>query len=136
MEYAKISKETFDLLYKSRASLNHSPLSGTIRILAELRVSQINGCAYCCRMHTEEARRMGISQEKLDILPAWRSSILFTEEEMAALQWVESVTYLDDRMDAAKERLCRIYSERQLVDLTATIGIMNALNRIALSLRD
>lgn len=42
MNYAAISKETFDLLYKSRASLNHSPLSPTIRVLAELRVSQIN----------------------------------------------------------------------------------------------
>jgi AhpD family alkylhydroperoxidase len=136
MDYAKISKETFDLLYKARASLNHSPLSASIRVLAELRVSQINGCAYCCRLHSEEARRLGIAQEKLDALPAWRTSTSFTEEENLVLQWVESVTHLDDHLDAVKEQLLKMYSERQLVDLSATISIMNALNRIAVSLRD
>lgn len=135
MDYTSISKETFDLLSKTRASLNNSPLSPPMRVLAELRVSQINGCAYCCRLHSEEARKLGIHQEKLDSLPAWRSSTLFTEEEMAVLAWVEAVTYLDEHVKTAKEQLLKIYSERQLVDLTATIGIMNALNRIAISLR-
>jgi len=136
MEYAKISRETFDLLYKSRASLSHSPLSPSVRVLAELRVSQINGCAYCCRLHTEEARRLGIQQEKLDVLPAWHSSAVFTEEEKLVLLWIEAVTCLDDHLDDIKNQLLKIYSERQLVDLTATIGIMNALNRIAVSLRN
>ena len=62
MNYAKISKDTFDLLYKARESLNNSPLSPTMRVLAELRVSQINGCAYCCRLHSEEALKLGVPQ--------------------------------------------------------------------------
>src|SRR5579872_556606 len=94
MNYAEISKDTIDFLYKSRASLSKSPLNPTIRILAELRVSQINGCAYCCHLHTEEARKLGVPQEKLDILPAWNNSTSFTDEERLILQWVESVTYL------------------------------------------
>ncbi len=136
MNYAAISKETFDLLYKSRASLSHSPLNSTIRILAELRVSQINGCSYCCRLHTDEALKMGVQQEKLDNLPAWHNSASFTEEEKAALQWVESVTSLDKDLGKAKVHLLSVYSERECVDLTACIGIMNALNRIVISLRD
>ena len=134
MNYAEISKETFDLLYKSRASLNNSPLKPPIRILAELRVSQINGCAYCCSLHTNEARKVGIPQEKLDVLPGWHNSSLFTEEERTVLQWVEAVTCLDGDSSEAREALLNIYSERELVDLTACIGIMNALNRIVINL--
>ena len=107
-----------------------------MRVLAELRVSQINGCADCCRLHTEEARKLGISQEKLDILPAWHSASSFTEEEQVVLQWVESVTHLNEGLEEAKENLLKIYTERQIVDLTACIGIMNALNRIVISLQD
>jgi AhpD family alkylhydroperoxidase len=136
MNYAAISKETFDLLYKSRASLNHSPLSPTIRVLAELRVSQINGCSYCCRLHTDEALKICVQQEKLDNLPVWHNSTSFTEEEKAALQWVESVTSLDEALGKARVHLLSFYSERECVDLTACIGIMNALNRIVISLRD
>jgi len=136
MNYAEISKETIGFLYQSRASLGKSPLDAQIRILAELRVSQINGCAYCCSVHTEEARKLGFPQEKLDILPAWRNSKSFTEEERTVLEWVESVTHLDTDLEKIKERLSKIYSEKQIVDLTACIGIMNALNRIVISLRD
>lgn len=135
MDYAEISKETIGFLYKSRESLTNSPISTAMRVLAELRVSQINGCAYCCRLHTDEARKLGIQQEKLDILAAWHNSSSFTAEERAVLQWTESVTHLEKDLEKAKEHLLTIYSERQIVDLTACIGIMNALNRIVISLR-
>lgn len=136
MNYSEISKETFDLLKKSRASLSSSPLKASMRVIAELRVSQINGCAYCCRLHSDEARKLGIPQEKLDSLPAWRTSSSFSEEEKAILQWADAVTHLDQDIKKAKEQLLKIYSEREIVDLTAAIGIMNAMNRIAISLRD
>jgi AhpD family alkylhydroperoxidase len=136
MNYAVISKETFDLLYKSRASLSNSPLDPAIRTLAELRVSQINECAYCCRLHTEEAQKIGVNQGKLDSLFAWQNSVSFSEKEKAALQWVESVTLLDKNLGQARKHLLTLYSERECVDLTACIGIMNALNRIVISLRD
>ena len=135
MNYAEISKETISFLYQSRTSLNKSPLSATIRVLAELRVSQINGCAYCCRLHTDEARKLGVQEEKLDNLPVWRNSASFTAEEKIVLQWVESVTHLDKDLKENKEHLSKIYTERQIVDLTACVGIMNALNRIVISLR-
>ena len=136
MDYAEISKTTFDLLFQSRSSLSASPLEENVRILVELRVSQITGCAYCCSMHAEEARRIGISQEKLDVLTAWRNTVEFTEEEQIALEWAEAVTYLDNDLLDLKERLYEFYSEREIVDLTACIGIMNALSRVAISLRD
>lgn len=135
MHYAEISKETIGLLYQSRASLNKSPLNAVIRTIVELRVSQINGCAYCCRLHSEEAKKLGLQQEKIDLLPAWRDSSSFTAEEKIALQWAESVTSLDQNIEKHKEALRTIYSDRQIVDLTICIGIMNALNRIVISLK-
>jgi AhpD family alkylhydroperoxidase len=136
MNYTEISKETFDLFSKTRASLNNSPVNPSICALAELRVSQINGCAYCCRLHTNEARKLGIQQEKLDALPGWQNSSLFTDEEKIVLQWAEAVTHLDKDLKSAKEKLLTIYSEKQVVDLTAIIALMNTFNRIAISLRD
>ncbi len=136
MNYAEISKETISYLYQSHASLKNSPLSPTIRILVELRTSQINGCAYCCRLHSEEARKLNVPQEKLDILAAWHTSKEFSDEEKAALQWCESLTRMERNLDEMKQPLLRYFSERQIVDLTACISLMNALNRIAIALRD
>lgn len=136
MNYNEISKETFDLLYKSRASLGSSPLSAGIRALVELRVSQINECAYCYRLHSAEARKVGVEQDKLDLLAVWKNAIIFTEEEKAALEWAELVTCLEKDLHEAKKKLLGIYSEKQFIDLTACIALMNALNRIAISLRD
>ena len=136
MNYAEISKETIGFLYQSRASLNKSPLNAAIRIIAELRVSQINGCAYCCRLHTDEAKNLGLEQEKINHLSIWRNSSSFTEEEKIVLKWVESVTSLDQDIERNKEELRTIYSDRQIVDLTACIAIMNALNRIVISLKN
>lgn len=135
MNYGEISKETIHLLYQSRASLNNSPLNPTIRLLAELRVSQINGCTYCCRLHMEEARKLGLEDSKLQQLSSWRTSLSFASVEKLVLEWTELVTHLDQSSSEIKEQLSKIYSEREIVDLTACIAIMNALNRIVISLR-
>ncbi len=134
MNYAEISKDTVSYLYKSYASLKNSSLEPTVRILLELRTSQINGCAYCCGLHLEEARKFNIPQEKLDLLAAWHTSTIFTDKEVAALQWCEEVTRLNK--NKTRELLKAYYSEREIVDLTACVAIMNALNRMAINLRD
>jgi AhpD family alkylhydroperoxidase len=136
MKYEEISKETIKFLHQSHASLTASPLNAGIRILVELRVSQINGCPYCCHLHSEEARKFGIAQEKLDLLPAWRHSTSFTPEEKLVLQWAEALTSLDQELSPIKQQLSQIYSERQIVDLTICIGLMNTFNRLEISLRD
>lgn len=136
MNYAEISKETISILEQCSASLNNSTLNQAIRVLVELRVSQMNGCAYCCSLHSEEARKLNISQEKLDLLTVWYTSQSFSNEERAALQWCESVTRLEKDLEKIREQLFDYYTERQIVDLTACIAIMNAWNRIAVSLKE
>ena len=67
----------------------------TLRELIKMRVSQINGCAYCLDMHAPEARAAGVSQQKLDVLAAWRESPAFDARERAALGWAEALTRIE-----------------------------------------
>ena len=136
MDYTEISKATISHLYKSYNSLNNSPLSQEIRMLVEVRASQINGCAYCCKFHSDEARKANIGQEKLDVLAAWENSTVFSDKERAALNWCELVTHAKPGDDQAKKWLEKHLSEREIVDLTACIAVINALNRIAICLRE
>lgn len=69
MDYIKISKEAVGYLYKSHATLRHSEIDVKLIALAELRVSQINGCAYCCSFHANELREFGYDQHFLEKAP-------------------------------------------------------------------
>ncbi len=70
--------------------------------LLKLRASQINGCAYCIAMHTDEALHDGESTERLTLLDAWAESALYSEKERAAIAWIEEVTLIADS-GASKE---------------------------------
>lgn len=91
--------------------------------------------AYCCGLHTAEARKLNIAQEKLDLLATWYHANIFDDNEKAALRWCEALTKLDKCCDKLTADLLAHFSEREVVDLTATIALMNALNRLAISLK-
>lgn len=135
MNYIEISKETISLLHKSYASLSQSPLKQTLRTLVELRVSQINGCKYCIGLHTQEAKKLNIPLEKINTLHTWCVNEMFSPEERAALHWAETLTHLDKDLNEAKVLLTPYFNDREIVDLTACIAIMNALNRLAISFK-
>lgn len=95
MDYTKISKDTIGHLYAGYKSFNESPLAAELKALIELRVSQINGCDYCCNLHTNEALKLGVSKDKIESLLKFTTSGLFSDAEKEALQWAESLTRLD-----------------------------------------
>jgi AhpD family alkylhydroperoxidase len=101
--------------------------------LIKLRASQLNGCAFCQRMHATEAREAGEQQSRLDVLAAWQEVSVFSDAEKAALQWTENLTLLSTRKvdDQAFSRLTQHFSQQQIVDLTVTIATINSWNRIA-----
>lgn len=136
MDYKAISPETIGLLYQSHASIRSSGLNNSLVALAELRVSQLNGCAYCCRFHTAELRAMGIAQELLDVLPGWRHATGFTEKQQLVLEWAEAVTLLQPAISPLQKQLSAHFTTTELVNLTAGISLMNALNRLRLTLGD
>ena len=134
MNYLEISKETISLIHKGRASLTSSSLDAEMRALVELRTSQVNHCDYCCIVHTNEAKRLSIPQEKIDAVEEWSNSPLFSEKEKAALRWTDAVTKLNG--EEKLRFLDAYFSEKEIVDLTACIAIMNSLNRLNMTLRD
>lgn len=101
--------------------------------LIKLRVSQINGCAFCQHMHSNEARKDGEKQVRLDVLPSWREVPVFSARERAALTWAEKLTLLakqeihDEDFAEVREH----FNEEEIVNLTAVIVTINAWNRIA-----
>ncbi|VTU23919.1 alkylhydroperoxidase AhpD family core domain protein [Variovorax sp. PBL-H6] len=107
--------------------------------LVYLRVSQINNCAYCLDMHTRELLKKGLKIEKLALVQAWaEGGSLFDERERAALAWAETVTRVAQTgvPDEAYQAARATFSERELVDLTIAISVMNAYNRMAISFRN
>lgn len=105
--------------------------------LLKLRASQINGCAYCIGMHTEEALGDGEPVERLTLLDAWQESSLYSEKERAALAWIEEVTLIADS-GASKESFDALkphFSEEEIGWLTFAAVQINAWNRMAISSR-
>src|ERR1700755_2693858 len=106
--------------------------------LVYLRVSQINGCAYCIDMHSRDLLKLGIPVDKLVLVPVWRDAReVFTARERAALAWAETVTRVaeTDVPDADYEAAAAEFNDKELADLTYAIGLMNAFNRFGISFR-
>ena len=104
-----------------------------------LRVSQINNCAFCLDMHTRDLMAKGVKVEKLALLQAWREAgHLFDARERAALAWAESVTNVAETgvPDPDFANAKAVFSDKELVDLTVAVSLMNAYNRMAISFRN
>jgi len=105
--------------------------------LIKLRASQINSCAFCIGMHTDEALRDGEKPERLLLLDAWHESAAFGEKERAVLNWIEEVTLIAEShaSQEAFDGLKRFFSEEEIGYLTLAAAMINTWNRIAISSR-
>ncbi len=110
----------------------HEGVDPTVAALVELRASQINGCAPCLFMHARDARKQGETEERIDILPAWRESSLYSARERAALEWTEALTRIHDTgaPEQAYRALQAHFSEEEQVKLTLLIVAINGFNRL------
>ncbi|MGJ4858744.1 carboxymuconolactone decarboxylase family protein [Labrys sp. KB_33_2] len=107
--------------------------------LVYLRISLINGCAYCIDMHSRDLTKDGLPQEKLVLVPVWHEAgDLFSQQEKAALRWAETVTRVAETAvpEAEFEAVRAVFSEKEVADLTIAIGLMNTYNRLAISFRN
>ena len=110
---------------------------GTLGHLIKLRVSQLNGCAYCIDMHWKDLRAAGETEQRLYGLDAWAESPYYTDRERAALAWAEAMTNLHDGhvADAAYEAVRPHFEGKALADLTIAVATINAWNRVAIASR-
>ena len=139
LDYSKIAPNGVKALGGVYGYVTQSGLPAELVNLVYLRVSQINNCAYCLDMHTRDLIKQGVKIEKLALLQAWEEAgHLFSERERAALAWAETVTRVsetgvpDEEFQAARA----VFDEKELVDLTIAIGLMNTYNRMAISFRN
>ena len=119
------------------AYLKTTNIEPSLRHLVKLRVSQINGCAFCMAMHTEEALQDGERIDRLSLLSAWRESTWFTDRERAALAWAETLTSIASTEvdDALYAEVREQFDEKDLADLTLLVIAINGWNRIAIPFR-
>ena len=145
MANVRIAYETFQktapaaqaALLAMGKSTEESGLDKTIVELAKLRVSQINNCAFCLQIHLNVSRRLGVPQEKLDLVASWHEAGIFSDKECAALGWAETLTRLADRSvpDAAYEAVRKHFSEDEVISLSVAIANINAWNRLGAAFR-
>jgi AhpD family alkylhydroperoxidase len=145
MSLVRISYETFQktapgaqaALLAMGKSTEESGLDKAIVELAKLRVSQINNCAFCLQIHLNVSRRLGMPQEKLDLVATWHEAGIFSDKECAALAWAETLTRLADRSvpDEAYEAVRRHFSEDEVIALSVAVANINAWNRLGAAFR-
>ena len=138
LDYNEIAPRGARALGGVHAYVMQSGLPAELVELVYLRVSQINNCAYCLDMHTRDLLQKGVKIEKLALVQAWaEAGLLFSERERAALAWAETVTRVSETgvPDEAFQAARAVFEEKELVDLTIAISLMNAYNRMAISFR-
>ncbi|MEW2581974.1 carboxymuconolactone decarboxylase family protein [Streptomyces virginiae] len=114
--------------------IKESPLPASTQELVALRVSQINGCAFCIDMHTKDATAAGETPVRLHLVAAWREAAVFTEAERAALELAEQGTRIADAAGGVGDEVwanaAKHYDTEQLTALTLLISFMNMANRL------
>jgi AhpD family alkylhydroperoxidase len=111
-----------------------SSLEQSLIHLVEVRASQINGCANCLNMHGQAARAIGETNQRIDLLPAWREAPVYSDRERAALGWTEALTRLSEghgALESAREALHAHFSDAEQVKLTMMINVINGWNRLS-----
>jgi AhpD family alkylhydroperoxidase len=137
MNFYQAAPDTLKALMALETQVQGSGLEQSLIELVKTRASQINGCAYCINMHTQDARKHGETEARLYLLNAWRESPGYTDRERAALAWTEAVTLIAETRapDDVYEAVRAQFSETETVNLTMLIATINAWNRIAISFR-
>lgn len=125
-------------LYAVHGLLQETGLPTATQNLVMLRASQINGCGHCIDIHSTEAAAAGETITRLHLVAGWRHSTVFTEEEQAALALTEEATRLADASEGVSDetwaRASKYYDENQLIGLVTLIAMINATNRLAVTL--
>jgi AhpD family alkylhydroperoxidase len=135
--YWTVAPEGTKALTALYAYLPNCGLEASLLHLVFLRVSQMNGCAYCVDRHGSDALAAGEAVRRINSVVTWRESPFFTPRERAAFNWAEVLTRVADTHAPDGDYLAarQEFSEKELVDLSLAISLMNALNRMAIGFR-
>jgi AhpD family alkylhydroperoxidase len=137
MNFMQAAPDTIKALMALETQIQGSGLEQSLIELVKIRASQMNGCAYCINMHTQDARKHGETEQRIYLLNAWREAAAYSERERAALAWTEAVTLIADTHapDDLYQDVRKHFSEAETVNLTMLIATINAWNRLVISFR-
>lgn len=129
-----VAPELMQSMLNMEETVKSSGLEHSLIELIKLRVSQINGCAFCIHMHTHDARANGETEDRLHLLNAWHESSLYSDRERAALAWADDLTRIEHKRapDETYRLIAGQFSETERVALTLVVTTINAWNRIAI----
>lgn len=130
----KVEPAAYEAMYGLEKYISTTNINPILLELIKMRVSQINGCAFCLNMHSKDARKIGETEQRLYLLNAWKETTLFTEEEKAVLALTEEVTLISNHVsDETYRNASRFFNEQDLARLIMAIITINAWNRIAIA---
>ncbi len=129
IDYSKQGQEAVRPLYALGRYLKNSDIEANLQELIKIRVSQMNGCAFCLDMHWKDARAMGETEQRLYGLGAWHESPYYSDRERAGLLWAEAVTTCNVP-DEVYAETSKYFNEKELVDLTMAVNLINVWNRL------
>jgi len=137
IDYLKSARGAYHAMLGIEHYLQQCGLEESLQNLIKLRVSQINGCAYCIDMHWKDLKAAGESEQRLYGLDAWEESPYYTDRERAALTWAESVTNIQEGHvpDGVFERVKEFFNDKELADLTLAVTAINSWNRLSIAAR-
>lgn len=131
LNYYQAAPQAMKAMLGLEKAAAESVLPRFLRELVRIRASQINGCAYCVDMHTNDAAEEGESLRRLMAVSTWKETPFFDERERAALLWTETLTLVATRHapDEIYEQVAAVFSTQELAELTFVIAAINAWNR-------
>src|SRR6201995_2160089 len=132
LQLVDVAPRQYGAMYRFSSSVE---LDHRLRLLIEIRASQINGCAFCIDMHWKDARAAGESEERLYMLSAWRESPLYSDRERAALALCEAMTELAGSgvPDEVWEGAAAVFGEEELGQVVYAIAVINTWNRLQIT---
>ena len=136
INYEKVRPDNIKIMFEMEKLLANNTIDKELQELIKIRVSQINGCAFCLNMHTDDARKIGVDGKRIDLLNAWDDTDIYSDKEKAALELAESITLISERKvpDTLYDKVRAYYSEEEDTDLIFIIGQINTWNRISISM--
>lgn len=131
----KLEPKAYEIMFALENYLQTSGLTKTHLELIKIRASQINACAFCINLHTNDALKQGETAQRIFLLNAWKETTLFSEEEKAILALTEEITHISKNgvSDETYQKAEALFEPNYLAQIIMAITTINAWNRIAIS---
>jgi len=128
--------EAYDAMFGLEKYMGNSTLDADLQEIIRLRASVLNGCQFCTDMHSKAAKKLGVSDEKIDALADWQQSSLFSDKEQAALAMTDSVTHISAKglPEHIYQKVAKYFREEEIAQLIMLMAVVNAWNRMGISM--